>query len=520
VRRGLLAALFTLCLPVGAAQARVERFAVIVGNNAGAADEAALRYAESDAIRVYDVLRELGGYQPANMALLRGVDAETVRSTLIAFNDRIRQVSSAPGTEVVLFVYYSGHADMERLHLSGSALRMTELAQLVRGSAAHFRLVVLDACHSGSVTRTKGARVRPAFALPTERGAGEGVAFLTATADNEDAQESDALGGSFFTHALVTGLLGAADLNHDGHVVLDEAYQYAYEATLRATSRTLAGTQHPSFRYEFSGRGDIVLTEPGAHAAERASLRFPAGEFLLLRESENGAVIADLGSTRNVRALSVRPGRYFVRVRQSDAIYEGTLDVRAGSVRDVDTDGFTRIEYARLVRKGMSDAPAVHGVELGVALRSALPNERDPCVGGFGGYALDLEHFGLGARFGACTGGWDRGGLTATTNSYDLVGRIYRAWDLSRLSFELGLELGAAVFQQRFMTDGHAPTRVTFAPQLAPRLGFGLDFGGGFFGALDVAGATYLLSTEAPHEDAVSAPHFAVRSSLALGKRL
>ena len=61
---------------------------------------------------------------------------------------------------------------------------------------------------------------------------------LAATAASEDAQESDELRGSFFTHYLVSGLLGAADEDGDGAVTLAEAYDHAYAATLRATSRT------------------------------------------------------------------------------------------------------------------------------------------------------------------------------------------------------------------------------------------------------------------------------------------
>jgi len=70
---------------------------------------------------------------------------------------------------------------------------------------------------------------------------GEGLALLTASSANEDAQESDELKGSFFSHALISGLLGAADSNGDGDVVLEEAYHHAYESTLRATSRHPGG---------------------------------------------------------------------------------------------------------------------------------------------------------------------------------------------------------------------------------------------------------------------------------------
>ena len=519
MRHLALAALLWLALPITIAAAHVERFAIVIGNNTGAADEAPLHYAEADASRVHEVLREIGGYEPANMVLLRGENADTARGTLIAFNDRIRQATAGPDSEVVLFVYYSGHADAERLHMAGTALSMKELAQLVRGSAAQFRLVVLDACHSGALTRGKGASVRPPFALPGERSAG--VAFLTATSESEDAQESDALRGSFFTHAFVSGLLGAADRDRDGRVVLEEAYRYSYEATLRATSRTLAGTQHPSFRYDFSGTGDVVLTEPDAHKSQRASLHFPArGDFLLMRDSDAGAVVAELTGSAKSRQLSVRPGRYFVRMRAPDLMYEGTIDAAAGTSQDVDISGFTRIEYARLLRKGMGEARSVHGVEAGTQLRTALPNENDPCLGAYAGYALDLTHFGLGTRVSGCTGSWSKGMLQATTSSYDVTGRLYRAWDWWILTTELGVQLGAAVFVQSFDTRGRAAQRVTAAPLVGPAVSLSLDLGAGFFSELDLAGDTYLLSTQAPREAARLGPHFALRASLALGKRL
>src|SRR5216684_1201361 len=104
----------------------------------------------------------------------------------------------------------------------------------------------------------------------SERVAGEGAVFLTSSSASEDSQESDDIKGSFFTHALVSGLLGAADENGDGRVTLDEAYRYAYEATLRASSRAWAGVQHPTFEYEVRGMGDVVLAALEANAPTRA----------------------------------------------------------------------------------------------------------------------------------------------------------------------------------------------------------------------------------------------------------
>src|SRR5690349_13649690 len=98
------------CVAALAAPARAEtqRFAVVIGNNTGAADEQPLRFAESDAQRVADVLSDLGGVPTENQVVLRGKTTDEVRSAIIATNGRIRSGARSM-TDAVLFVYYSGH---------------------------------------------------------------------------------------------------------------------------------------------------------------------------------------------------------------------------------------------------------------------------------------------------------------------------------------------------------------------------------------------------------------------------
>jgi hypothetical protein len=94
MRRPALAGLGALLwLVASSAEARIERFAVVIGNNRGAAGEVELKYAEADATRVYDVLLALGDVSPLNSVIVRGRDAGFVRSALLAFNERIRAVS-------------------------------------------------------------------------------------------------------------------------------------------------------------------------------------------------------------------------------------------------------------------------------------------------------------------------------------------------------------------------------------------------------------------------------------------
>jgi hypothetical protein len=521
IRRTAVAALCAIAwLTPGAALAEVERFAVVIGNNHGLGSDGALQYAESDASRVFDVLRELGNFKPANMVLLRGEDAATVQQTLISVNDRIRAALSLPDAQAMLFVYYSGHADADNLHLGATRLPITQLAQLARGSAANFRLVVLDACRSGALTRVKGGKIRAPFDI-AERVPEEGLAFLTASAADEDAQESDELRSSFFTHALVSGLLGAADRDRNGEVAIDEAYRYAYEGTIRATSRTFSGTQHPAFRYDFRGQGSVVLTRPEAYAGQRASLQFPVGYgFLLMRDTPDGPVIAEIEEYTPQRALSLRPGRYFVRARGRAVMYEGPLSAAAGSTHTLTLAELNRIEYARLVRKGsQGEVSLAQAIEVGSQVRSVLPNAETLCIGAFVGYALDFASFGARARFGACHSGFDNPLVESASNAYDLDLRLARTWDFARVALELGLGGGLSLFTQSFRTLGRAPHRQTLAPFLAIGAGALFDLAWhGVYLRVDLAVETHFISLRT---DALSVPertgHFALRSALGFG---
>lgn len=506
------------------AHARVERFALVVGNNLGVAGETPLRFAESDAERVYEVLTRLGDFNPLNSVLLRGRDAKTLHAALLAINERVREAVAQPDTQAVLAIYYSGHADAEMLHLAGSEFPLAELRQLARGSAANFRLVVLDACRSGSLTRVKGGERVPPFPLNAQRPdppPGDGFAFLTASSAHEDAQESDDLQGAFFTHAFVSGLLGAADANGDGAVALNEIYRYAYEATLRSTSRTWTGTQHPTFHYDLRGRGELVLTRPLAHAAQRAHFEFPPGlGFMLMRGGADGPVAAELERAGASRTLSMEPGRYFVRARAPDVMYEGYVEAASGSSRAIELRELKRIDYARLVRRRGGELERAHGVDAGMSIRSQLSNSQGMCLGGFAGYALDWNGFGLRTRFSACTAGLSNALITADVAAYDLAANFYRAWDISWLTLDLGGGAGLSVFHQRFDTPGVAPDRTSAVPFVSLNGSAQANLPRGFFTGIGLGAETHFMRVIGmAEEDADLEIGFAARGSLGAGKR-
>jgi hypothetical protein len=493
VRLALLACALLVAAP---AAAEIERFAVLVGTNSGDASEPLLQYAEDDAAKVRDVLVRLGGFRPENVVLLRGADERELRRALLSVNDRVR-TSAGKGNEPLLMVFYSGHADAKALHLGGTKMELFELEQLVSGSAADFRLLVVDACRSGAITRVKGGKAKAPFALTVDdRLAGQGFVVLTAAAAGEDAQESDAIKGSFFTHHLVSGLMGAADKDTDGKVVLEEAYRYAYEHTLRSTSRTLAGTQHPTFRYDLRGRGDVTLTRV-TRAGTDAQLSLPSGaSFLVFKGSMNGPVLAEVGAEDATRNLTLRPGRYFLRGRGKRALLEGELELAAGDALSLDPTSLERTEYARLVRKGHATMPVVHGPLAGYQARGPLFAGDGLCHGVYAAWPVELRYLSLTPRLGACRSGFSNANLSSTTDEVSLAVRGAYAWDLPLVTLEVGGSIGASVFRQHFETIGVAPARSTGAGLLGLGVATVFDLPAGLHARVDLEGRTYLLSTE------------------------
>ncbi|MCI0574434.1 MAG: caspase family protein, partial [Myxococcaceae bacterium] len=164
----------------------------------------------------------------------------------------------------------------------------------------------------------------------------QGLVLLTSSAADEDSQESDLLGGSYFTHHLASGMLGDADRSRDGKVNLGEAYAYAYERTVADTASTEAGAQHPTFSFDLAGNGDVVLTDVGTR---RDGLALPAwapeGTYFLV--DARGFVAAEVHKPAGVeRRLALAPGRYRVKRRLPDRIRVGEVEVAAGRISALD----------------------------------------------------------------------------------------------------------------------------------------------------------------------------------------
>ncbi|MCD6025166.1 MAG: peptidase caspase catalytic subunit p20, partial [Fibrobacteria bacterium] len=321
--RGWISLLAVLALTAAAPRAAeipdegaTRRLALVIGSHEGGQGRDRLIYAGSDAAAFRRTLEELGGLREGDATLLVDPDSVRILRALDDLEARVRALKRA-GSRVEALVYYSGHANEKGLLLGTQGIDYRVFRTRMNSLGADVRIAVVDACESGALTRLKGGHTAPAF-LVDKSIRSEGYAILTSSSESESAQESDRVGGSFFTNALNSGLRGAADASRDGKVTLHEAYQFAYNETLARTETSRGGPQHAGYDIQLNGSGDVVLTDL-RQGSSFADLSEDLTGRLFIRDS-TGHLVAELQKPagRDMR-LGLSAGVYEVRLLRDGA---------------------------------------------------------------------------------------------------------------------------------------------------------------------------------------------------------
>jgi Caspase domain len=329
------------------------RFALVVGANDGGLQRVRLRYAGADAQAMARVLQQLGGVSPQDLTVLLEPGRAQLEAALRSLSPRLAQARPAAG-RVELIVYYSGHSDEEALLPRGERFAYPELRAALDQLPADVRVTILDSCASGALTRQKGGKVRPPFLLD-DASTVKGQAILTSASADEAAQESDRIGGSYFTQALLTGLRGAADTQRSGRVTLNDAYQYAFAETLARTERTQAGPQHPAYELQLAGSGDLVMTDLRSTSA---GLVLPAElkGRVMVRDGAERLVVELRKPAGRVIDLGLEPGEVRITVDDGGALGETRLLLADGKKVELDPRTFTPV--SRELAQARGDLPA------------------------------------------------------------------------------------------------------------------------------------------------------------------
>src|SRR4029079_17098973 len=100
-----------------------------------------------------------------------------------------------------------------------------EIKSRLADCEAHQKLVIADACYSGSLLAAKTPMFESVDLFYKKLStSGGGTAFLLSSKSEEYSLESQGLRQGIFSYYLISGLKGEADANKDKMVTLDELY--------------------------------------------------------------------------------------------------------------------------------------------------------------------------------------------------------------------------------------------------------------------------------------------------------
>jgi len=263
-----------------------DRWAVIVGVSKYQYPNLTLRYADRDAEELYKLLLTSngGGFQPDHICKLTNEQATTGN-----VNRALRSFLKKPAREDLVLIYFACHGspdpdrpgnvylltyDSDPDDIAGTALPMEDIDRALKGILHSEKVIILaDTCHSAAIGGGIGERgsvvddskLMNRFLQDISRSKG-GVALLTSAEANEVSFEDAKWGGGHgvFTHYLLEGMRGAADLDGNGLVTIGELFEYVRDNVQKAT----AYKQHPSIGTNAYDRSMPVTIVSGSNFSQ------------------------------------------------------------------------------------------------------------------------------------------------------------------------------------------------------------------------------------------------------------
>ncbi len=404
-----------LCLSPSVAQGAQVHYAIVVGNNAppkSAPQLSTLRYADDDAVRFHQLF---SGF--AHTSLLAVLDAQTQRRypqlaqraelpTLKALErvlGRYRQRMEADlraGDQPVLYFAFSGHGALDQqgeafLSFLDGPLDQASLHARVLSQPARYTHLLIDACRAGSVVglrgETKVVTVDPTVAARAfaHRPLPPHVGALVATTERQEAHEWARFEAGVFTHELLSGLLGAADVNGDLKVEYSEL-----QAFIASANRDISDPRaHPQVLARAPSRNvhaSLIELQRLSGAAVLKGDPGSLGRFYI--ELESGQRYLDAHLARGTRTWLALPAgvRAFLRTKRGEAQLKAGAGARSlselrlrppqraarGSIDESLSAGLFRLAYGRSYYQGFVDSQRLSSVSFGAELVRA-PLELD-----------------------------------------------------------------------------------------------------------------------------------------------
>jgi hypothetical protein len=251
------------------ANASTELFSIIIGNNEAPKNSATaletLRYADDDAMRYYEFMRGITG--PQNIHLLTYPDSRTQKKFAEIINyakaptlaELARAVSDLKekiqrckeqDIDTVFYFVFSGHGALNaqtETFLSmqdGELTRRVLYDEILAPLSTDYQHLFIDACYAEGVVGTRGMFDREQNSSSVSVNANErlflenrtplednkGLGMLIASSAYQESHEWSKYESGVFTHEILSGLAGPADVNNDGKIEYSELAAFVSSA--------------------------------------------------------------------------------------------------------------------------------------------------------------------------------------------------------------------------------------------------------------------------------------------------
>lgn len=159
---------------------------------------------------------------------------------------RLNTIIEAAKPEDRIIFYFSGHGTTGGFLMSDQQLfNYSDLIKILSKAKTKNIFCFIDACRSGSVATDS-------YAMSDSDKAR--ITFVMSSRPDELSIENDWIGNGYFTQAMLKGLRGMSDKNHDKRITLIELFKYIYNDV---TARTKNG-QHPQLIGPGSAQNTVI----------------------------------------------------------------------------------------------------------------------------------------------------------------------------------------------------------------------------------------------------------------------
>ena len=159
------------------------------------------------------------------------IDEAATKDEILKNLDDFAQKS---GKNDAIMFFFSGHG-VDGAFLPSDydgrnqVVKHKDLLDIIENSKAKSKIIIADACHSGSFTAKRQnheTTINTLYsAFSNSRG---GTLLLLSSKAEETSIESNGLRQGVFSHFLITGLNGHANTNSDKIITVKEIYDYVY----------------------------------------------------------------------------------------------------------------------------------------------------------------------------------------------------------------------------------------------------------------------------------------------------